>query len=254
MRRWMRFALPICLAALVWGAAFARAEEETYSIFAQVGETEAAGEAPAAFLNDDPMPAAPPLLVNGDNLLDEGWTPEGLILMRDYCDPDLVYIRGSEIQGVQLAVDMLQMMLRVAQADGLYDWQISSGYRSVAYQQKMWDDKVYGYRQEGKTGSQARAAAGRYIARPGASEHHTGLAFDVTVRAQENFAATAQSRWLSENCWDYGFIIRYTEEKKGITGISAEPWHIRYVGQPHAGIMRDEGLCLEEYIEKYYGG
>ena len=56
---------------------------------------------------------------------------------------------------------------------------------------------------------------------------------------------------MAEHCWEYGFILRYTEEKEAITGFIAEAWHFRYVGVEHSLIMRDENLCLEEYIEKY---
>ena len=188
-----------------------------------------------------------PLLVNEDNPLPEDYVPQDLVLMREYCDEDVVYIKGSEIEGNREAVDKLMEMLRAAIEDGLGDWQISAGYRSVAYQQQLWDNRVYEYRQQGLSASEAQSATARYVAVPGSSEHHTGLAFDVTVPG-ESFPLTEQSKWLAEHCWDYGFIIRYTEEKEDITGISAEPWHVRYVGQPHARIMRDENWCLEEYI------
>ena len=66
-----------------------------------------------------------------------------------------------------------------------------------------------------------------------------------------SFKGTKQSNWISQHCWEYGFILRYTEEKEAITGFSAESWHFRYVGEEHSLKMRDENLCLEEYIEKY---
>ena len=71
------------------------------------------------------------------------------------------------------------------------------------------------------------------MADPGSSEHHTGLAFDITV-AGTIFKGTEQQIWLHEHCWDYGFIIRYQEDKEKITGFLAECWHIRYVGLPHS--------------------
>ncbi|MDR0897638.1 MAG: M15 family metallopeptidase [Oscillospiraceae bacterium] len=200
-----------------------------------------------------PPTAAPtakplPLLVNGDHPLPEGYAPGNLVRMKDYCDSKIVTIKGSDIEGDREAVDMLLAMLRAAIAQGVDDWQISAGYRSVAYQQSLWDNRVYEYRQQGLSGSEARAATARYVALPGSSEHHTGLAFDVTVPG-ESFPLTEQSKWLAEHCWEFGFTIRYTEEKAAITGIAAEPWHIRYVGQPHARILKETGWCLEEYIE-----
>ncbi|MDL2319222.1 M15 family metallopeptidase [Eubacteriales bacterium OttesenSCG-928-A19] len=195
----------------------------------------------------DQREAATPLLVNASHPLADGYEPGELVLMRDYCDESVVYIKGSEIEGDRAAVDALMTMLRAAIEGGVGDWQISAGYRSVAYQQQLWDNRVYEYRQQGLSGSQAQTATAKYVAKPGTSEHHTGLAFDVTVPG-ESFPLTEQSRWLAANCWEYGFIIRYTEEKQPITGINAEPWHIRYVGQPHARNMRDSGQCLEEYL------
>ena len=88
------------------------------------------------------------------------------------------------------------------------------------------------------------------MAVPGFSEHHLATCFDITVPGVA-FAGTKQHKWLLENCWDYGFILRYPEDKTEITGFVAEAWHYRYVGVEHAHIMRDEDLCLEEYIEKH---
>lgn len=196
-----------------------------------------------------PVPEDPlPMLVNSEHPVPEGYMPVNLVRMREYCDERIVYIKGSEIDGERTAVDALMVMLQAAIDEGISDWQISAGYRSVAYQQQVWDNQVYTYRQDGLSSAQAQTATAKYVAKPGCSEHHTGLAFDVTVPGQ-SFPLTQQSKWLAEHCWDYGFIIRYTEEKVDITGINAEPWHIRYVGQPHATRMRDNGWCLEEYIE-----
>lgn len=192
--------------------------------------------------------AAVPLLVNAWNPLPEGYVPNDLVRMREYCGNDVLYVKGSEIEGCREAVDALMVMISAARAEGLDNWQVSAGYRSIAYQQQVMDNKVYEYRQQGLSGSEARRAAERYVAIPGCSEHHTGLAFDITVAGQ-SFSSTQQCKWLHEHCWDYGFILRYTEEKESVTGIAAEAWHFRYVGQPHAQIMRDNNWCLEEYIQ-----
>ena len=191
-----------------------------------------------------------PLLVNADHLLDEDYEPDDLVNMTEYCDSSVVKIKANGIDGQRVAVDALMEMLRAAEADGISNWQVSAGYRSISYQQKLLDNKIYEYRQQGKSASAARSAALKLVALPRASEHHTGLAFDITVPGK-SFKGTTQCTWLAEHCWEYGFIIRYTEEKESITGITAEPWHIRYVGVSHAIIMRDEDLCLEEYVEKY---
>lgn len=192
-----------------------------------------------------------PILVNGDNYIPDNYQTLYLVNLKNYCDSSLVNIKGSDIQGEKYAVDALQTMLRAAKADGMTGWQVNAGYRSVQYQQELFDNRVYAYRQEGMTGSQARAKVRQTVADPGASEHHTGLAFDVAITGEAAFAATKQSVWLAQHCWEYGFILRYPIDKTDITGISYEPWHIRYVGTAHSLIMRDENLCLEEYIEKY---
>lgn len=192
-----------------------------------------------------------PILVNGDNYIPDNYQTVCLVNMKEYCDAAVVTVKGSDIQGERYAVDALMAMLRDARAEGLTTWQVNAGYRSIDYQQKLFDERVYAYRQEGLTGTQARARVRQTVADPGASEHHTGLAFDVAVTGASSFASTEQSVWLARHCWEYGFILRYPADKTDITGISYEPWHIRYVGTVHSLVMRDENLCLEEYIAKY---
>ena len=192
-----------------------------------------------------------PILVNDDHHIPDDYQFAHLINLKDYCSSSLVTIKGSEIIGEKYAVDALLVMLQAARSEGYKGWQVNAGYRSIKYQQELFDNRVYAYRQEGMTGTQARAKVRQTVADPGASEHHTGLAFDVAITGEPSFGATKQAVWLAQHCWEYGFIIRYPADKTAITGISYEPWHIRYVGTEHSLIMRDENLCLEEYIEKY---
>jgi LAS superfamily LD-carboxypeptidase LdcB len=192
--------------------------------------------------------AATPILVNRDNLIPENYKTRNLIYLRDECPSDLVTIKGSEIQGEKEAVDALIVMLQAAHTDGIKDWQVSAGYRSVAYQQELFDQQVAAYIADGRKRSDAISATSLTVADPGASEHHTGLAFDITTPGT-TFKGTPQALWLSAHCWEYGFIIRYEEDKQKITGFLAEPWHIRYVGLPHSTIIRDHAWCLEEYLD-----
>ncbi len=226
------------------------APEDTATIVPSNGTVVSFTEDDEVILEEDADEDAMPLLVNAEHLLDEAYEPGDLVNMTEYCDSTVVKIKANGIDGQKIAVDALMVMLRAAQEDGISNWQVSAGYRSISYQQKLLDNKIYEYRQQGKSSSAARSAALKLVALPRASEHHTGLAFDITVPGK-SFKGTKQCAWLAEHCWEYGFIIRYTEEKESITGITAEPWHIRYVGESHAIIMRDENLCLEEYIEKY---
>lgn len=192
-------------------------------------------------------PNAPPLLVNRSHSLPEDYHPADLALLRNILPSDVVYVKGSEIEGDRTAAAALESMFRAAIADGVEDWQISAGYRSIAYQKQLFDNKVSEYRQQGMSGDRARSATRNTVADPGTSEHHTGLAFDITTPGK-TFAGTPQQKWLHEHCWEYGFIIRYQEGKEALTGFAAECWHIRYVGLPHSIDMRDRNLCLEEYL------
>ncbi|MEG2252705.1 MAG: M15 family metallopeptidase, partial [Clostridia bacterium] len=145
------------------------------------------------------------------------------------------------------AVAALQTMLEAAKEDGVTDWQISAGYRSYSYQQQLFNSKKKEFQKQGMDQEKATSATRQTVADPGTSEHHTGLAFDITV-AGTTFKGTKQQIWLAKKCWDYGFVIRYQEEKEAITGFLAECWHIRYVGVQHSVKMRDQNLCLEEYL------
>lgn len=215
---------------------------------------------PAPAITPAPQPASGlpwvrpdglPLLVNRTFLLPEGYQPYELVNMQDYCDASLVTIKGSNIQGEKIAVDALMALLAHAHNQGITVWQVSAGYRTLQYQQQLFDQQVEEYRRKNDLSYDDAVSATRLtVADPGASEHHTGLAFDITVPGKF-FIDTEQARWMAENCWDFGFILRYTEEKQEITGFLAEAWHFRYVGVEHARIMRDENLCLEEYIAQY---
>lgn len=192
-----------------------------------------------------------PLLVNRSHLLPEGYTPFDLVNMTDYCDPSVVKIKYNDVTAEREAVDALMVMLRAAIDDGITTWQVSAAYRDEAYQQRLFDKQVKEYMNtNGLSRARAIEATRKTVADPGTSEHHIGTAFDITVPGT-TFAGTRQATWLAEHCWDYGFILRYTKEKQDITGFLAEAWHFRYVGTEHSLIMRDENLCLEEYIQRY---
>ncbi len=114
---------------------------------------------------------------------------------------------------------------------------ISSGFRSYSLQNSIYSRYCA---EDGK------ALADRYSARPGHSEHQTGLAIDLNTISQ-SFANTAAGHWIASHCHEYGFILRYPEGKEHITGYMYEPWHIRYVGVEAACKIAESGLCLEEY-------
>lgn len=121
-----------------------------------------------------------------------------------------------------------------------------SGWRSAEEQQEIWDGSM---RENGAEFTR------KYVALPGCSEHQTGLAIDLALRADSidfirpEFPYDGICGRFRALAADYGFVERYKSGKEDITGIAAEPWHFRYVGRPHARIMCDMGLCLEEYVE-----
>ena len=125
-----------------------------------------------------------------------------------------------------------------------------SGWRSRAEQQRIWD---------GSMAENGEDFTRKYVAIPGCSEHQTGLAIDLALRSDSidfirpDFPYDGVCGRFRAIAADYGFIERYPAGKEKITGIAAEPWHFRYVGRPHARLMRDMGLTLEEYVELLRG-
>lgn len=191
-----------------------------------------------------------PLLVNRQHPVASDFAPADLVNLSEYCDSSLVKIKYDGTQGVREAADALLRMLEAAKADGITNWQVSAAYRSYADQQRIFDNKVKSFQNNNPDWSlsRCRSAASVTVADPGASEHHTGLAFDMTVANTSMFLGTPQCAWLHEHCWEYGFILRYTDEKQQITGFAGEAWHIRYVGTEHSLAMQQSGQCLEEYL------
>ena len=198
----------------------------------------------------DVLSGALPLLVNKENPVDEDFIPADLVLLTDVLNASIVNVKHKDTMAVRTAAEALEVMLEAAKADGVKNWQINTAYRSIPDQQKLLDNKVRRYMKDnGLSRSKARARALRTVAEPGCSEHHLGLAFDITAKGASGFKGTKQCKWLHAHCWDYGFIVRYQEDKTDITGFAAEEWHIRYVGVEHAVAMRDGNLCLEEYLD-----
>ena len=193
-----------------------------------------------------------PLLVNRQHPVTSDFAPADLVNLSEYCDSSLVKIKYDGTQGVREAADALLRMLEAAKADGITNWQVSAAYRSYADQQRIFDNKVKSFQNNNPDWSlsrcRCRSAASVTVANPGASEHHTGLAFDMTVPNTSMFLGTKQCTWLHQHCWEYGFILRYTDEKQQITGFAGEAWHIRYVGTEHSLAMQQSGQCLEEYL------
>ena len=125
---------------------------------------------------------------------------------------------------------------------------VCSAYRTEATQTRLYRNKVARVRASGVPEDRVEAEAARWVAKPGTSEHQTGLALDIVAAGyqilDEEQEDTAEQKWLMENSWKYGFILRYPSEKSDITGIGYEPWHYRYVGKA-GGAGGGAGACAD---------
>lgn len=122
-----------------------------------------------------------------------------------------------------------------------------SGYHTYALQENTFNRKVNFYINKGMSAEEANQKASAQVLPAGCSEHNAGLAMDI-VSASSDFVNTKEYKWLCENAHNYGFILRYPEDKTAITGMNFEPWHWRYVGTQAAKEMKEKNQCLEEYL------
>ena len=176
------------------------------------------------------------LLVNSSNAIPDGYAPMELTEL-------------SNGQSVDKRIyPSLQSMFDDARAQGVYPV-VSSGYRTAKQQQSEMDDKIQEYIDDGKSEDEARALAATYVAQVGYSEHEAGLAIDIVAKANKSDDDTVWA-WMKEHCAEYGFILRYPEGKEGVTGMSYEPWHFRYVGVEAAQKIMGAGITLEEYLDQ----
>ena len=175
------------------------------------------------------------ILANKKHKLSDGYEPSDLVI------PD-VRRTGSNPYLRSEAADALEDMFYAAASDGVY-LVLGSGYRSQSTQEAIYNNYV---------ARDGRSAADTYSARPGYSEHQTGLAVDIsdyygTHYLYQSFENTAEARWLYNNAHRFGFIMRYPKGKEHITGYMYEPWHFRYVGVSAAKAIYNSGLTFEEY-------
>ncbi|MCL1804485.1 MAG: M15 family metallopeptidase [Clostridiales bacterium] len=196
------------------------------------------------------------ILVNENQALPESYEPEDLADVNEMAgqmDAAGFAVTKSGMELNKTAAEALLAMVNAAQLeDGLGGWLLQSGYRDFSYQSYLHQRKISEYRGSGYGEEDAQKAAAFWVARPRESEHHTGFAADISSRThpdlQLTYANTVNGRWLAENSWRFGFIIRYPEDKSDVTKVGYEPWHIRYTGLPHSGLITQKGWCLEEYI------
>ena len=187
------------------------------------------------------------MLINKTYILNQDYVPDNLVYLSNYTSA------SGGVMMTQEAAEALAKMFGAAKEAGVTSINGASGYRSYSTQRTLNNRKISYYRNLGYGTEEATALAGTVVAPPGASEHQSGMAIDITTSENSSsltgsFANTKAGKWLAENCWKYGFILRYPTDKTEITGYIYEPWHFRYVGVPHAEYMTKNNLCLEEYI------
>ncbi len=165
----------------------------------------------------------------------------------------LTTITGSMQCDERILTDLL-MMLQAAKEDNV-SLIICSPYRDLSKQEYLFERKIKAYMNRGLTYMDAYKMTSQAVTVPGASEHQIGLSLDIYTASylvlDDGFGETIAGKWLVEHGWEYGFILRYPQEKEYITGIGYEPWHFRYVGKDAAKIMKEEDLTLEEFWDLY---
>ena len=236
------------------------AADSSETVTTTAADTEAATEAPAANTaagSSDNTAAAPAQqqsaqtqTANTSSDYNYGPAPA------QYDDSRLTYINGVLIanKSYSLPADFAPgldstcynqfcKLSSAAAQEGLNIY-LSSGFRSYDYQAQIYNNYC---------ARDGQAAADTYSARPGYSEHQTGLAIDVN-QIDDSFIGTPEAIWLENHCHEFGFILRYPQGKQDITGYQYESWHIRYVGTDLATQIHNSGLTLEEYfgIDSYY--
>jgi len=176
------------------------------------------------------------VLVNKFYYLDEQYIPKNLVkISTDFSSSDKYLVNVAQISFEYLA--------KKAKDEG-YTIRAVSAYRSYNYQTNLYNNYV-------KTDGVKNAD--QYSARPGFSEHQTGLAVDVDNKITNfnDFENTKEFSWMQENAHKYGFILRYPKGKENITGYIYEPWHYRYVGIEIASFIHKNNITYEEYYFKY---
>lgn len=175
------------------------------------------------------------MLVNKFHALDNSFEVVDLISI------PMDYSGGEEYKANRVAITALTQMFEAAKVDGL-EMVVNSAYRSYDDQLELIEfyRKWYGDNYVNK-----------YVARAGYSEHQTGLAFDIGSTSSKVFADSKEYKWMQENCYKYGFILRFTKKAEGITGYKSEPWHYRYVGKEIAEYIHNHKITFEEYYAMF---
>ena len=161
---------------------------------------------------------------------------------------DLTELRNGQSVDTRILSD-LQEMFDAARSEDIYPI-VSDAYRTREDQQTLMDDVIQNYEDEGYSSEEASSKAEQVIAKPGTSEHETGLAIEIAGDDDYDQDTDSVLEWMNSNAYKYGFILRYPSGKESVTGAEAENDHYRYVGKEAAKVIHDQGICLEEYLSQ----
>jgi len=181
------------------------------------------------------------VVVNKERNLKETYVPEDLVKITDV--PTL--LASPEVNQLRKpAAEALTKLIEAAKEELNVQLYARSGYRSYKTQESTYNGYVKNHGQ---------AEADKFSAKPGQSEHQTGLAMDISSESvnfllEEEFGDTTEGKWVAENAHKFGFIVRYPKGKEEITGYQYEPWHLRYLGEDLAKKVYESGLTLEQYF------
>lgn len=161
---------------------------------------------------------------------------------------NLSYVAGSGELMDSRAAAAYEKMYDAAAEDGIY-LTPCSGYRSYSTQKRLYNEFFNEYLYQGYSEEEAHDLTSKRRNPPGSSEHNIGICMDIICASSSaNFQNTKAYAWLDAHAHEYGFILRYPEDKVSVTGVKFEPWHWRYVGVENAASIKNSGLCLEEYL------
>ncbi len=190
-------------------------------------------------------------LVDPNHRLREDYVPSDLV------DCGITRKDGRATQKLRAtAAKALEALMAEGRLNGVTNVTATSAYRSYSYQAYLFE--MYCQQAQDRFNFKTRQECEAYVlkssTKAGTSEHQSGLSIDMhnMSSAQTTFADKPEAKWLAENCYRFGFILRYPEDKTEITKIIYEPWHFRYVGREHATVMHEKNMCLEEYL-RYLG-
>lgn len=228
MKKWL-FVLAALTAIILLGQLL---QEQKLEITSKHKEVDHNKKIELVAIEADQMHRGKLLLINAQNQLSAEGVAEDIVeFARDQAAEAGFALENDTIMLSDEVLQALQEMLTAARQDGLDGFMLTSGYRSMEQQAML-------YEQQGSD----------YALPAGYSEHNSGLAVDISSVTMKMEVAP-EGAWLRDHAAEYGFILRYPQNKQHITGIQYEPWHFRYIGLPHSLIMQEYGWVLEEYLQ-----